>query len=123
MPFPPQTPIRHRSQCENNVFGETLRRQLESIVKVDILEDGQRIADRQSVETPCFELVIQDGQHEKLASDQVGTVKSIIISFFLKTFSEFNSGLILLNFLFTNLFSVSVTNLKFLFLLEDLMSC
>lgn len=70
----------HRSQCENNVFGETLRRQLESIVKVDILEDGQRIADRQSVETPCFELVIQDGQHEKLASDPIDDHQRILIA-------------------------------------------
>ena len=36
---------------------------------------------------------------------------------------EFNSGLIPLNFLFINLFSVRVTNLKFLFFLDDLMSC
>ena len=41
----------------------------------------------------------------------------------LKALSEFNSGLIPLNFLFTNLFSVRVTNLKFLFFLDDLMSC
>ena len=48
---------------------------------------------------------------------QSGTVKSTIISVFLKALSEFNSGLIPLNFLFINLFSVSVTNLKFLFFL------
>ena len=41
----------------------------------------------------------------------------------LKALSEFNSGLIPLNFLFTGLFSVSATNLKFLFFFEDLMSC
>jgi hypothetical protein len=51
---------------------------------------------------------------------QSGTVKSIITSVFLKALSEFNSGLIPLNFLFTDLFSVSVTNLKFLFFFEDL---
>ena len=36
---------------------------------------------------------------------------------------EFNSGLTPLNFLFINLFSVSVTNLKFLFFFEDLINC
>ena len=53
----------------------------------------------------------------------IGTVKSIITSVFLKALSEFNSGLIPLNFLFTNLFSVSVINLKFLFFLDDFISC
>ena len=44
-------------------------------------------------------------------------------SVFLKALSEFNSGLIPLNFLFTNLFSVSEINLKSLFFLDDLISC
>ena len=41
----------------------------------------------------------------------------------LKALSEFNSGLTPLNFLFINLFSVSVTSLKFLFFFEDLINC
>ena len=41
----------------------------------------------------------------------------------LKALSEFNSGLIPLNFLFTGLLSVSATNLKFLFFFEDWISC
>jgi len=52
-----------------------------------------------------------------ISSVQFGTVKSIITSVFLKAFSEFNSGLTPLNFLFISLFSVSVTSLKFLFFL------
>ena len=54
-----------------------------------------------------------------ISSVQFGTVKSIITSVFLKVISEFNSGLTPLNFLFINLFSVSVTSLKFLFFFED----
>jgi hypothetical protein len=56
----------------------------------------------------------------RISKVQFGTVKSIITSVFLNAFSEFISGLIPLNFLFTNLFSVSATSLKFLFFLHDL---
>ena len=70
----------HRSQCENKVLGETLRQRLMSIVKVEILEDGQLIADRSPMETPCFELVIQDGHHEKLEGDPIDDHQRILIA-------------------------------------------
>ena len=41
----------------------------------------------------------------------------------LKAFSEFNSSLIPLTFLLINTFSVSVTNLKLIFFLDDFISC
>jgi len=59
----------------------------------------------------------------KISNVHSGTVKSIITSAFLNALSEFNSGLIPLNFLFISLFSVSETYLKFLFFFEDLISC
>ena len=66
---------------------------------------------------------IPDRNTKSEVNTLLGIVKSIIMSVFLKALSELNSGLIPLNFLFTNLFSVRATNLKFLFFFEDLISC
>ena len=70
-----------------------------------------------------YKLASMDLTNLDLINSLSQTDKSIIMSTFLKAFSEFNSGLTPLNFLFINLFSVSVTSLKFLFFFEDLINC
>ena len=59
----------------------------------------------------------------KISIVHLGTVKSIITFVFLKASILLVVGLIPEIFLFIILFSVKEINLKFLFLLEDLMSC
>ena len=59
----------------------------------------------------------------RISSVQLGTVKSIIISVFLKASSVLKLSFIPAIVLLRILFSVSVTNLKFLSNLEDLIIC
>jgi len=69
-----------RSQIENHDLGQSLQTQLDSLVKVEIIEDDPTASNRQPLDASSFELVIQDGCEEKLERDPVDDHQRILIA-------------------------------------------